>query len=79
MDDDTLGSEAAGASSHAPLCGDDEREAIQAEGLDPDDPAVQKGLDPCALGAGATRRAKTRPLVGEPTKGDWHLMGRWRA
>jgi hypothetical protein len=39
MDDDTLGSEAAGASSHAPLCGDDEREAIRAEGVDPDDPA----------------------------------------
>jgi hypothetical protein len=39
MDDDTLGSEAAGASSHAPLCGDDERERSEPKGIDPDDPA----------------------------------------
>lgn len=80
MDDDTLGSGAADASSHAQLCGDDERdghsgrphqrrtpilgeptgmsvslgaaalgghesveaEAIRAEGLDPDDPAIKR-------------------------------------
>jgi len=35
MDDDTPGSAAAGASSDAPLCGDDEREAFPAEAVDP--------------------------------------------
>jgi hypothetical protein len=45
MDDDTLGSGAADASNHAPLCGNDEREALRAEGLDPDDPALLAALD----------------------------------
>lgn len=35
-----------------------EAEAIRAEGLDPDDPAVRAALDPCALGAGTTRRRR---------------------
>jgi hypothetical protein len=48
MDDDTLGSEAAGASSHAPLCGDDEREAIRAKGVDPDDLPFERRSILCA-------------------------------